>query len=81
MPLAFVLISTESGTEREVLENIKKIPEVKNAHMVYGLHDIIAMIEANTMEGLREITTKKIRQLDRIRSTMTLIVKDNPPHA
>jgi DNA-binding Lrp family transcriptional regulator len=77
MPLAFVLVNVEAGTDREVLENIKKIPEVRTAYMVYGVYDIIVMIESDTLERLREMVTKKIRQLDKVRSTMTMIVMEN----
>lgn len=76
MPIAFVLVNVEAGTDREVLENIKKIPEVKTAYMVYGVYDIIVMIESDTLEKLREMVTKKIRQLDKVRSTMTMIVME-----
>ncbi|MBC7120568.1 MAG: Lrp/AsnC ligand binding domain-containing protein [Candidatus Methanosuratus sp.] len=79
MPLAFVLVNVEAGTDREVLENIKKIPEVKTAYMVYGVYDIIVMIESDTLEKLREMVTKKIRQLDKVRSTMTMIVMEQAP--
>ena len=60
-----------------VLENIKKMPEVRTAYMVYGVYDIIVMLESDTLERLREMVTKKIRQLDRVRSTMTMIVMEN----
>jgi DNA-binding Lrp family transcriptional regulator len=77
MPLAFVLVNVEAGTDREVLGNIQKIPEVKTAYMVYGVYDIIVMLESDTLERLREMVTKKIRQLDKVRSTMTMIVMEN----
>ncbi|MDD1776248.1 MAG: Lrp/AsnC ligand binding domain-containing protein [Candidatus Methanomethylicus sp.] len=77
MPLAFVLVNVEAGTDKEVLENIKKIPEVRTAYMVYGVYDIIVMLESDTLERLREMVTKKIRQLDKVRSTMTMIVMEN----
>ncbi|MBC7113361.1 MAG: Lrp/AsnC family transcriptional regulator [Candidatus Methanomethylicaceae archaeon] len=76
MPLAFVLVNVEAGTDKEVLENIKKVPEVKQAYMVYGVYDIIVMLESETLEKLRETVTKKIRQLDKVRSTMTMIVME-----
>jgi DNA-binding Lrp family transcriptional regulator len=76
MPLAFVLVNVEAGTDKEVLENIKKTPEVKQAYMVYGVYDIIVMLESDTLEKLREMVTKKIRQLDKVRSTMTMIVME-----
>jgi DNA-binding Lrp family transcriptional regulator len=76
VPLAFVLVNVEAGTDKEVLENIKKTPEVKQAYMVYGVYDIIVMLESDTLEKLREMVTKKIRQLDKVRSTMTMIVME-----
>ena len=77
MPLAFVLVNVEAGTDKEVLENIKKIPEVKTAYMVYGVYDLVVMLESGTLDKLREIVTKKIRYLDKVRSTMTMIVMEN----
>lgn len=77
MPLAFVFVNVEAGREKEVLENIKKIPEVKASYLVYGVYDIVAMVESDTFEKLREMVTKKIRQLDKVRSTTTMIVMEN----
>ncbi len=76
MPLAFVLVNVEAGTDKEVLDNIRKVQEVKQAYMVYGVYDIIVMLESDTLEKLRETVTKKIRQLDKVRSTMTMIVME-----
>jgi DNA-binding Lrp family transcriptional regulator len=74
MPLVFVLLNVETGAEKEVLENIRKIPEVKASYVVYGVYDIVAMLESDTLDKLREMITKKIRLLDKVRSTMTMIV-------
>jgi len=71
-----VLINVEVGTEKEVLEKIKQIEEVKEAYMVYGTYDIIARLEAENLDKLREVVTKKIRQLDKVNSTMTMIVME-----
>jgi len=77
VPLAFVLVNVEAGTDKEVLANLKKVPEVKSAYMVYGVYDIVVMIESDTLERLREMVTKKVRQLDKVRSTMTMIVMES----
>jgi DNA-binding Lrp family transcriptional regulator len=74
MPLAFVLVNVEAGADKEVLEEIRKIPEIKASHMVYGIYDIVAIVESETLEKLREMVTKKIRQLVKVRSTVTMIV-------
>jgi DNA-binding Lrp family transcriptional regulator len=77
MPLAFVFVNVETNADKEVLENIKKIPEIKASYLVFGVYDIVAMVESDTFEKLREMVTKKIRQLDKVRSTTTMIVMEN----
>ena len=74
MPIAFVLINTEIGAEEEVLAELKKVSEVKEAYMVYVVYDIIARIQAESMEKLKEIVSWKIRRLDKVRSTLTMLV-------
>jgi DNA-binding Lrp family transcriptional regulator len=76
MPLAFVLINAEIGGETEVIEELKKLENVKEAYLVYGVYDIIAKAEAESMEKLKEIITWKIRRLDKVRSTLTMIVME-----
>ena len=44
MPMAFVMINTELGSEKEVLDEIRKINEFKESCIVYGIHDISAKI-------------------------------------
>ena len=73
MPMAFVMINTELGSEKEVLDEIRKIDEVKESCIVYGIHDIAAKIGADTMAELDEIITW-VRNLDKIRATVTLIL-------
>ena len=74
MTTAFVLINVETGADIEVLEALKKISNVKEAYQVYGVYDIIARAEAETMEKLKEIVTYQIRRLDKVRSSLTMIV-------
>jgi len=74
MPIAFVLINTEIGSESEVLEALKKIDAVEEAYMVYGVYDVVAKVKDDTMDKLKEIVTWHIRRLDKVRSTLTLIV-------
>jgi DNA-binding Lrp family transcriptional regulator len=71
---AFVLINAEIGAENEVLKDLKTIPEVKEAYMVYGVYDIIARVETESMQELKDTISWKIRRLDKVRSTLTMIV-------
>ena len=74
MAMAFVLINTQVGSESEVLAALKKIDAVEEAYMVYGVHDLVAKIKANTMDKLKEVVTWRLRRLDSVRSTQTMIV-------
>ncbi|OYT62722.1 MAG: AsnC family transcriptional regulator [Thermofilum sp. ex4484_15] len=73
MTMAFVLISTEMGSERKVLEELKKIDEVSEAYIVYGVYDIVAKIEVRDVDELKNIVSNKIRAIDYVRSTLTMI--------
>jgi DNA-binding Lrp family transcriptional regulator len=68
------MINAEIGAEPEVLEGLKKIPEVKEAHIVYGVYDIIIRLEAETMKDLKDVISWKIRRFEKVRSTITMIV-------
>ena len=74
MPLAFVLINAEIGAEDEVLKELRAMPNVKESYVVYGVYDVIAKVEAETMDKLKEVVTWKVRRLNKVRSTLTMIV-------
>lgn len=73
MVIAYVLMNSEVGSEESVLKKLNSIMEVKEAHTTYGVYDIIALVETKTMQELKDIISWKIRRLDKVRSTLTLI--------
>jgi DNA-binding Lrp family transcriptional regulator len=77
MPLAFVLINAEIGSETAVLNILTQISHVTEAYVVFGVYDIVAKVEADTMARLKEVITYQIRRLDKVRSTLTMIVMDD----
>ncbi|MCD6428475.1 MAG: Lrp/AsnC ligand binding domain-containing protein [Desulfurococcales archaeon] len=74
MPAAIILINTEIGTESEVVEALTKIEGVKEIYEVYGMYDIVAVVEAKTHESLRELVINKIRRIPQVRGTTTMII-------
>lgn len=74
MAKAFILVNVEIGADIEVLNDLGLIPEIIEAHRVYGVYDIIAIVETSTMQGLKDVVGFKIRSLDRVHNTMTMIV-------
>jgi DNA-binding Lrp family transcriptional regulator len=74
MPMAFVLINADLGAEEELVKLLKAVEFVKEVYVVYGVYDIVAKVEADTMDKVKETITWKVRRLDRVRSTLTMIV-------
>ncbi len=72
MEKAYILIGCELGAENEIVEKLKQMDRVKDARVVYGDYDIVVEAEANTETQLDNLITKKIRKVDKVRSTMTL---------
>ena len=73
MAIAYILISTEIGVEKQVLDEIKQFKEVEYVNIVYGNHDIIAKIKGESQLKIKTGILEKLRTLDKIRSTMSLI--------
>ena len=74
MIVAFVFVNTEIGSEIEVLKSIKKIGGIEEAYVLYGVYDIVAKIKADTMDKLKEIVSRHIRRIDKVRTTLTMMV-------
>ena len=73
MVTAYVLINCDLGSEEDVIDALKNVEDVKEIHGTFGAYDIIAKVDNSKMDTLRETITWKIRKIDRIRSTLTLM--------
>jgi DNA-binding Lrp family transcriptional regulator len=73
MATAYVLINCELGSEEEIIKQLKELEGVTEVHGTFGAYDILSKIESSTVEALRETITWKIRKIDKIRSTLTLM--------
>jgi len=74
MVQAYILINTKPGKEKEVLDEIKKIGiKLLDSSLLYGEYDIIIKVEVDNIEKLRSIVIDRIRQLDGVERTITLI--------
>jgi DNA-binding Lrp family transcriptional regulator len=76
MPKAYVLINVESGFEEDVVHTIRNVPGVEEAYYSYGVYDIIIKVKAETMEQLKDMVTKRVRTISKVRSTLTLIMME-----
>ncbi len=77
MPKAFVLINADIGAEEQLVQELNSIENVTEVYAVYGAYDIIAKVESDSMDKVKETITWKIRRLDNVRSTLTMIVVES----
>jgi len=76
METAFVLINCDLGCEKAIIDELKLLANLKEAHGILGAYDIIAKLESGSVEGLRDTITWKVRKINRVRSTLTLMVTE-----
>jgi DNA-binding Lrp family transcriptional regulator len=74
MAKAYLKLSVETGKERQICNDLKKLPEVKSADLTTGDQDIIAIIEASSYETLLKTIVEEMRKINGITSTSTSLV-------
>ncbi|PLJ77668.1 Lrp/AsnC family transcriptional regulator [Infirmifilum sp. NZ] len=74
MPTAYVLINCDIGKERAVIEELKKVPGVVEANLLYGVYDIIVKIAGSDEKEIREVILTRIRMLPGVKRTLTMPV-------
>ncbi|MEJ2243426.1 MAG: Lrp/AsnC ligand binding domain-containing protein [Candidatus Bathyarchaeota archaeon] len=77
MAMAYVLINTEPKHMEDIAATLEKLDSVVEIFPVYGVYDLVAKIQAETMEKLKDIVTWKIRNLKNVRSTITMLILDD----
>ena len=75
---AFVLLNTELGMESKIVEALNEVEEITNIHSLYGIYDLIIEMEAETMDRIKEVVFNKVRRLDNVKSTITLLTYGEP---
>lgn len=70
---AFVLLNTELGQESTIIDALAGVEAIKEIYSLYGIYDLIIELEADNMDKVKEIVFNKIRRLDNVKSTITLL--------
>ena len=73
MVKAYVLIVTEPGATRRLVETIRDLDLVHEVHEVRGPYDIVAEIQAESLQEIPGILQEQIRSLPGIHSTTSLV--------
>jgi DNA-binding Lrp family transcriptional regulator len=71
---AFVLIDCDFPFSENMIEELKKIPEITEFYRVQSIYDLIAKVNADSEDQLHEIVIRKIREIEGIKNTLTMII-------
>ncbi|MFQ5866434.1 MAG: Lrp/AsnC family transcriptional regulator [bacterium] len=71
--LGLVLLRLDAGKEESVLAKIRNVEGVKKVQAVFGRWDLVATVEARDLNALTSLVIKKIRAVDGVSATETLI--------
>lgn len=74
MPSAFLFINAEILFAEDVINKLKEVPEIVDVYKVQGIYDIIARVNSDTEEKLKELVSERIRRIDGITGTVTVII-------
>ncbi len=74
MEIAYILIVSEMGSEKHVIENLLMIDEIKDVNRVWGAYDVVIKVVGPTSDAVRKIIHEKIRMIDGIKTTISLMV-------
>jgi DNA-binding Lrp family transcriptional regulator len=74
MTSAFLLINCLIGFQNYVVNELNKLSEFIDIYRVDVMYDIIAKVDVNSEEELHDITISKIRKIQGVKSTLTLVI-------
>jgi DNA-binding Lrp family transcriptional regulator len=74
---AIVLVNTDLNSQNSVLENLRLVSGVEEAHALYGVYDFLVKIKAASIEDIKNITRSGIKGVSGVTSSLTLMIDDN----
>jgi len=73
---ALVLLRVDSRIEKKVINEIKSIENVTEAHYIYGPYDMYAFVSVDSEDELQDVVLNRLRNLYGVISTLTCYVAD-----
>ena len=72
-PSSFVLLTCDGTKLISIINELKNIPIVSDVQQVQGMYDVIVQLNSTSNSTVKENTQTKIRYIDGVRSTLTLL--------
>jgi len=76
MVQAYIFIKVSVGKARSVVGALRQIPEIKSAHIVWGIPDIIAFAETPDYKSLTDLVLTRVHSIEGIIQTDTRLVAE-----
>ena len=76
MVVVYVLINVDSGSEKQVINLAKSFGNVKEAHVCFGLYDVMLKVELDSLENLKELLIHKYKKIKKIKSLLFLFIEN-----
>lgn len=76
MVSAVVLLNTDLDAQDEVVDNLRLIEGVEEAHALYGVYDLFVKVRAKNIDELKTVTKARIKQVAGVTSSLTLVLHD-----
>lgn len=77
MTSAYILISVDKGSEKQVLSIAKSFGSVIEAYVCFGLYDLILKVELKSMEDLKELLIHKYGEIKNVKSIIILFIENH----
>ncbi len=78
MPTAYVLLNSDLGSDESIINEVKQVLVDENITYeiqgVYGVYDIVSELISHDAVKLRSIITNKIRKINKVQATLTMMV-------
>jgi len=78
VPTAYVLLNSDLGSDESIINEVKQILVDEDlayeVQGVYGVYDIVLKLSSDDAEKLRAIITNKVRKINKVQSTLTMMV-------
>lgn len=79
VPTAYVLLNSDLSSDESIIKQVKDILEQESEikyeiQGVYGVYDIVLKLTSDNADSLRSIITNKIRRINKVQSTLTMMV-------
>jgi len=81
MVSAVVLVNTDLNSQDKVIQSLKLVEGVEEAHALYGVYDLLLKIKAASIDKLKDVVKFRIKQINGVTSSLTLMIIEEPHEA